>query len=40
VNNLKPQHDIDEKNLKLRIPRRPKWNASTTPEQLKQMENV
>jgi len=39
VNNLKPQHDIDEKNLKLRIPRRPKWNASTTPEQLKQMEN-
>jgi large subunit GTPase 1 len=39
VMNLRPKTKFDEKNLVLRIPRRPAWNASTTHEQLNQMEN-
>lgn len=39
VNNLKPKIKIDD-GMTLSIPRRPKWNASTTPEQLTVMENV
>lgn len=39
VMNLKPKQEIDTKNLTLRVPRRPIWNSTTTPEQLNQMEN-
>jgi large subunit GTPase 1 len=35
----KPKLKIDETLIKMKVPRRPKWNASTTPEQLSQMEN-
>lgn len=38
INNLKPKIKVDD-NMILTIPRRPKWNASTTPEQLTQLEN-
>mgnify|MGYP006976755962 FL=1 len=37
---LKKKPNIDEKALHLRIPRRPKWDSTTTPEQLIQNENV
>ena len=30
----------DEAKIKLRVPRRPRWTAQTTAEQLHQMENV
>lgn len=40
IHNIRPKPQVDEKNLVLRIPRRPAWDASTTPEQLTHMENV
>lgn len=35
----KPKPKYDDTMIKMKVPRRPKWDTSTTPEQLMQMEN-
>lgn len=35
----KPKPKYDETMIKMKVPRRPKWDSKTTPEQLNQMEN-
>lgn len=35
-----PKMTVDLNKLKLRIPRRPKWDSKTTGEELRQRENV